>query len=44
MGRPMYESLGFVVFDDVVPWSRGGTEEELALIGASIAPDPGWSA
>jgi GNAT superfamily N-acetyltransferase len=37
MGRPLYESLGFVTFDDVVPWVRGGTEEELAMIGASIA-------
>ena len=40
MGRPLYESLGFVPFDDVIPWIRGGTEEELAMIGASIAVDP----
>ena len=39
MGRPLYESLGFVTFDDVVPWIRGGTEEELAMIGASIAAE-----
>ena len=38
MGRPLYASLGFVVFDDVVPLVRGGTEEELALIGAAIQP------
>jgi hypothetical protein len=38
MGRPLYASLGLVVFDDVVPWVRGGTEEELALIGAAIQP------
>ena len=35
LGQPLYEALGFVTFDHVVPWVRGGTDEELALIGAS---------
>jgi GNAT superfamily N-acetyltransferase len=39
MGRPLYEALGFEVFDDVVPWVRGGTDEELALIGAAVQAD-----
>lgn len=41
MGRPLYESLGFVVFDEIVPWVRGGTNEELAAIGAVVQPRPG---
>jgi GNAT superfamily N-acetyltransferase len=36
LGRPLYESLGFEVFDNLTPWVRGGSEEELALIGASV--------
>ena len=39
MGRPLYEALGFEVFDEVVPWVRGGTAEELALIGAAVRED-----
>jgi GNAT superfamily N-acetyltransferase len=39
MGRPLYEALGFEVFDEVVPWVRGGTAEELALIGAAVRKD-----
>lgn len=35
-GRPLYASLGFEVFDTLTPWVRGGSEDELALIGASV--------
>jgi GNAT superfamily N-acetyltransferase len=36
-GMPLYESVGFVAFDEVVPWVRGATDAELAAIGASPA-------
>jgi len=39
MGRPLYEALGFEVFDEVIPWVRGGTAAELALIGAAVTND-----
>jgi GNAT superfamily N-acetyltransferase len=39
MGRPLYEALAFEVFDEVVPWVRGGTADELALIGAAVVAD-----
>jgi GNAT superfamily N-acetyltransferase len=37
MGGPLYEALGFQTVEPVVPYVRGGTPEELALIGASPA-------
>jgi GNAT superfamily N-acetyltransferase len=37
MGAPLYEALGFETVERVVPYVRGGTPEELALIGASPA-------
>ena len=36
LGRPLYASVGFVVFDEITPWVRGGTAAELAAIGASL--------
>ena len=37
MGAPLYEAIGFQTVEPVVPFVRGGTPEELALIGASPA-------
>ena len=37
MGAPLYGALGFQTVEPVVPYVRGGTLEELALIGASPA-------
>jgi GNAT superfamily N-acetyltransferase len=37
MGAPLYRALGFQTVEPVVPYVRGGTPEELALIGASPA-------
>jgi GNAT superfamily N-acetyltransferase len=37
MGAQLYEALGFETVEVVVPYVRGGTAEELALIGASPA-------
>lgn len=37
MGGPLYEALGFETVEVVSPYVRGGTAEELALIGASLA-------
>ncbi len=36
MGRPLYATLGFEVVEEVTPWVRGGTAEELAMIGATL--------
>jgi GNAT superfamily N-acetyltransferase len=33
-GRPLYESLGFRVADEVNAWTRGATAEDLAAVGA----------
>jgi GNAT superfamily N-acetyltransferase len=33
-GRPMYESMGFVVADDVNVWTFGASPEDLAAVGA----------
>ena len=33
-GRPLYESMGFRVGDDVDAWTRGATAEDLAAVGA----------
>ena len=35
MGAPLYEAIGFQTVEPVVPFVRGATLEELALIGAS---------
>ncbi len=35
-GRPLYLGLGFEVVEEVTAWVRGGTAEELALIGAVL--------
>jgi hypothetical protein len=37
LGRPLYASVGFEVFDIVTPWVRGATDDELAAIGATVA-------
>ncbi len=33
-GRPLYESMGFRVADNVDAWTRGATAEDLAAVGA----------
>jgi GNAT superfamily N-acetyltransferase len=33
MGRPLYESLGYMVLDECWIWVLGGTEEMLAILG-----------
>ena len=35
-GRPLYVGLGFEVVEETTAWVRGGTAEELALIGAVL--------
>ena len=37
MGAPLSEAIGFETVEPVVPYVRGGTPEELALIEASPA-------
>ncbi len=32
-GRPLYESMGFTVVDDIDVWTLGATPEELAAVG-----------
>ena len=32
-GRPLYESMGFIIVDDVDVWTLGATSEELAAVG-----------
>ena len=34
LGRPLYESLGFTLVDDVAVWTLGATPEDLAAVGA----------
>jgi GNAT superfamily N-acetyltransferase len=33
-GRPLYESMGFTIVDDIDVWTLGATPEELAAVGA----------
>ena len=36
-GRPLYESMGFVVADRVDAWALGASEEDLIAVGAYVA-------
>ena len=36
-GRPLYESMGFVVADRVDAWALGASEEDLIAVGAHVA-------
>ncbi len=33
LGRPLYESLGFALVDDIAPWTLGASAEDLAAVG-----------
>jgi GNAT superfamily N-acetyltransferase len=33
LGRPLYETLGFVAVDEATTWTRGATAEDLARVG-----------
>jgi GNAT superfamily N-acetyltransferase len=34
LGRPMYESIGFVVIDDVEAWTLGASDQDMDAVGA----------
>ena len=34
MGRPLYESMGFSVVDDIDVWTHGASPEDMAAVGA----------
>jgi GNAT superfamily N-acetyltransferase len=34
LGRPMYESIGFVVIDDVEVWTLGASDQDMDAVGA----------
>ena len=40
LGRALYESLGFVAFDESITWTRGASAEDLARVGQTSATSP----